>query len=116
MSKIDLVLVSVDGAAGSKGKGRGKPTGKLPGQEFGVRPHSGRSADAEKLAKAWPEVMEKLSAIVSNSELPSGHGDSGLHLDSIEVHLGIEAGFTIGFSAKTNADLTLTFKRPDVSK
>ena len=108
MSKIDLVLVSLN--ENGKTAGKTKTTRKTPGSDFAVRQHSGGS-DAEKLASAWPAVMEKLSAIVNNSELPQGKNSSGLKLDSIEVHLGIEAGFTIGFSAKTNADVTLTFKR-----
>lgn len=102
MSKIDLVL-----ASDSEADEANELDVKLHGKTI--------DKDADKLVEMWPRVMTRLEQIIDKSDFPHSK-DDGYRLDTIEVHLGIEAGFTIGFAAKTNADITLTFKRPEKPK
>ena len=70
-----------------------------------------RKSEADSaLASAWPHVMRALSGIVARSRLEPGESGD-FELQTLEVNLGVEAGLSIGLTTRTDASLTLTFRR-----
>lgn len=97
MSKVDLVLASVEETPAGTNK-------------FTFDLHNKNAADqADKLLNALPQVATRLQKVIDDTAFPHT-ATSGVHLEEVEFHLGIEGGLSIGLSAKAEAAITLKFK------
>ena len=82
-------------------------------ERFGVR-QQGRGAGKiiegiEALAGVWDQVIQKLTALASQSQTAAV--PSQYELSSIEFNIGIEAGLSIGLVTKADASVSIVFKK-----
>lgn len=98
MSKLDLIILSTDEIAKTDETGTGM-TAELHAKKSNI----------EKLAEAWPEVMNKLRVILERDD--NKLTKSGFGVDTVEFSIGIEGGVNIGFTSTMNASATITFKK-----
>lgn len=63
----------------------------------------------EVLEGIWDKAVEKLTHLAEKSQAVASA--SKFELNSIEFHIGIEAGVEIGLVTKGEASVTLTFER-----
>lgn len=98
MSKLDLVILEESEI----------PAEDETGIDVGSELHS-VDGNVEKLARAWPELMQRLRSIIERDDDQATAG--GFKVDTVEFSIGFEGGFDIGFAAKANASATITFKR-----
>lgn len=98
MSKLDLVILSEDEI----------PVADETGTGMSATLQS-KDTNMDKLARAWPEVMQRLRDILDRDENTASA--KGFKLDTVEFSIGIESGVNIGFTATVNASATITFKR-----
>lgn len=101
MTKLDLVLMTADDIPAPAG-GEG-PLKTMPQSLDG---------NLEKLERAWPVLMERLRTIV---EADDGAEAGGMRVETIQFQIGVEAGFTFGFTGTASAAITVTFARPKPS-
>jgi hypothetical protein len=105
MSRFQVTIVSAEEA-----------TKKIASDErFSVTQHTG-AADKiidriDELRGVWDIVIEKLTGLATQSQAKAASAASQYELKSIEFHIGIEAGLSVGLVTKGDASVSITFER-----
>jgi len=103
------VLIVEQKSTPATGESQLPPDGFPVEEQIGL-PSWEKSEDVKKLERAWPSVVAVTSEFIE-AALDKFPTSMPVTLDEIEVHIGIETGVAFAFVTKTEASITLVFKR-----